>query len=234
MLTSDQVVALLPAAGKSRRMGAALGNARSKVLLKIGAKTVVEYAIAAVLSDPRVVQVGLLIDHAARSDFEGLELPPLVTLIQGGENRSDSVAQGMAWVNSVSSPPAWVLVHDAARCCVSPVLIKRTIDAAFLSGAAIAAVPMVETVHEVGDGGGIVRCIPRQRLWRAQTPQVFRRELLTEVHSVRHFDATDDASLVVSIHPVQVVEGEETNIKVTGPQDIFVAQGFIRNNAANF
>jgi len=138
----------------------------------------------------------------------------------GGRTRAESVRHGMA-----DLPPACriVLVHDAARPLVSMAAVDRVVDAVRTGHAAIAALPVVDTLKEVDDAGRIVRTVERAGLWRAQTPQGFPRELLLRAHRAAEdggYDGTDDAALVERIgEPVMVVRGSERAMKITEAGD---------------
>jgi 2-C-methyl-D-erythritol 4-phosphate cytidylyltransferase len=138
----------------------------------------------------------------------------------GGRVRQESVANGL---EDLSDEADIVLVHDAARPLVGQGTIDRVIGAARANGAAIAALPVVDTIKEVGEGGTIVRTVDRSRLWRAQTPQGFRRETIVRAHREavqRRIVATDDAALCEELGiPVVVVRGTERALKVTEEED---------------
>jgi len=155
-----------------------------------------------------------------------------LTLVAGGASRAHSVAAGLHALR----PSAIVLVHDAAR----PFVLRGTIDAVIARAragvAAVAALPLSDTVKEVTEeaGGGrrIARTVPRERLWRAQTPQGFPREMLEQVYAKRgKLDgaATDDAELCERAGlPVEVVPDSPHNLKVTTAEDFRIAEALAR------
>lgn len=149
-----------------------------------------------------------------------------LTLVPGGEERADSVAAGLG---ALSGACRIVLVHDGARPLVETDTITRVIAAARTHGAAIAAVPLAETLKQV-DEGRVTGTVPRKGLWRAQTPQGFRREVLEEAHAARaegHVP-TDDAELVERLgRPVRVVPDSPRNMKVTAPDDLALAEALL-------
>ena len=138
----------------------------------------------------------------------------------GGRTRAESVRNGIA-----DLPPTCriILVHDAARPLVPMAVVDRVIDAVRAGHSAIAALPVVDTLKEVDADGRIVRTVPREGLWRAQTPQGFPRDVLLRAHRAAMdggYDATDDAALVEQIgEPVVVVRGSERAMKVTEAAD---------------
>jgi 2-C-methyl-D-erythritol 4-phosphate cytidylyltransferase len=152
-----------------------------------------------------------------------------VTLVRGGVERQDSVWSAL---QGVSPEREFALVHDAARPLVTPDLCARVIEAALRSGAAVAAVPCTDTVKVVNAQGNVERTLDRRLLWMAQTPQVFRTDLLRQAHEAAQRDAfiaTDDAALVERIgHPVQVVMGSYDNIKITEARDLRMAESLLK------
>jgi 2-C-methyl-D-erythritol 4-phosphate cytidylyltransferase / 2-C-methyl-D-erythritol 2,4-cyclodiphosphate synthase len=153
-----------------------------------------------------------------------------VSVVAGGSTRQASVARGFAHV-----PPAaeYVIVHDAARPLVTPDLIERTLDAAIESGAAIAAVPASDTVKAIVTRNGepfVERTIPRERVYLAQTPQAFRRDILADAvaRGASVTLATDEAGLVEQAgHAVRLVEGEASNLKITTAHDLALASALL-------
>jgi 2-C-methyl-D-erythritol 4-phosphate cytidylyltransferase len=138
----------------------------------------------------------------------------------GGRTRSESVANGL---DDLPDDARIVLVHDAARPLVGPATIDRVIAAVREGTAAIAALPVVDTLKETDGDGRIVRTVDRTTLWRAQTPQGFPRELIVEAHQRarrEHVSATDDAALCERLgYAVRVVRGSERALKVTDAGD---------------
>ncbi len=143
----------------------------------------------------------------------------------GGRSRTESVHNGL---EDLPDDARIVLVHDAARPLVGEQTIGRVVDAARSGRCAIAAVPVVDTLKEVDAAGHIVRTIDRDRLWRAQTPQGFPRELLERAHReahTQHVVATDDAALCERLGvPVEIVRGSERAMKITEESDFARAE----------
>ena len=219
---SMHVTAIIAAAGVGRRLGADV----PKQLLDIEGTSLLERSLAAFTSHPRIDEVIVAVpaDVAAA--------PPRwlqgVRVVEGGDRRQDSVARAF---DAVRHDSAVVLVHDAARPFVSPDVISRTIDAALSRGAAIAAVPAIDTVKRViedGSGGRvIVETIPRESVYLAQTPQAFRREVLAAAVSLGRtgVNATDEAALAERAgHAVHVVPGDPANVKITTATDLETAR----------
>jgi 2-C-methyl-D-erythritol 4-phosphate cytidylyltransferase len=154
----------------------------------------------------------------------------VTAVVPGGATRQDSVRAGI----DATDGAAVVAVHDAARPLVTPELIAEGVRLARESGAALCAVPARDTVKEVDGDPPVARAThDRARIWLAQTPQVFDRELLLRAHQVAEIAATDDAALVEAIgHEVRVYEGAPWNLKVTTPEDVIVAEALLRERFA--
>jgi 2-C-methyl-D-erythritol 4-phosphate cytidylyltransferase len=158
-------------------------------------------------------------------------------VVPGGETRQDSVRIGIDQVSS----PSLVAVHDAARPLVTPELIDRGIAIARATGAAVCAVPARDTLKEVDGDPPVVRAtLDRTRVWQAQTPQVFDRDVLLRAHAQLRAHAsaaaaaTDDAALVEALgHEVRVYEGMAANLKVTTREDLLLAEALLRERFAS-
>jgi 2-C-methyl-D-erythritol 4-phosphate cytidylyltransferase len=205
---------IVVAAGRSERAG------QDKVWAPLDEQPVVARALAA-LAAPPVERVALVVAAArlaeGRTMVAGLGLPVLV--VPGGARRQDSVRNGLLALG----PCEWVAVHDAARPLATRDLLLRVLGAAQRTGAAVAAVPVVDTIKRVADGV-VVDTPPRAELWAVQTPQVFRGALLAQAHREQAEDATDDAALVERQGvAVGVAEGAYDNIKITTPDDLELA-----------
>jgi 2-C-methyl-D-erythritol 4-phosphate cytidylyltransferase len=151
-----------------------------------------------------------------------------VQIAEGGKERFESVANALALVKPEAE---FVAVHDAVRPCLTAELIDAVFGKAAATGAALLAMPVTDTVKQV-DGGRVKGTVERQGLWLAQTPQVFRREWLTEAYANRGKlgkDVTDDTQLVEAAgHPVHVVEGSTQNIKLTTKGDLILAEAILK------
>jgi len=153
-----------------------------------------------------------------------------VRIADGGAERFESVANALAMVSEEAD---FIAIHDAVRPCVTEALINAVFSKAVQVGAALLAVPVGDTVKQVDSQNQVKTTMPRQGLWLAQTPQVFRRDWLTEAFSNRaklgkHI--TDDAQLVEAAgHPVHVVEGSLSNIKITSKGDLHLADAILKS-----
>ena len=223
------VSAIIAAGGRGVRLGAD----QPKQFLEIGGRTILERSIEAFSRHPAIgeVVVALPPDRleavAARLRDLGLER---VTCVEGGRRRQDSVAQAFAHVSPEASV---VLIHDAARPFVTAALVERTIEGAVLHGAAIAALPVRDTVKQAGGDRGdlsrpIAATLAREDIFLAQTPQAFRRDVLARALAFgreQGIDATDEAALAERAGiPVQLVAGDPDNMKITTPEDLEAAR----------
>ena len=166
-------------------------------------------------------------DREADVRADAADLPSAI-VVAGGERRQDSVRRGLAALDVAVDV---VAVHDAARPLLRPENALEAVRVAADRGAALVAVPVSDTIKDVNPDGVVVGTPDRSRLWRAQTPQCFRTELLLRAHEQAVRDgiaATDDASLVELLgHAVLVVRGDAWNLKVTEPQDLAVAEALL-------
>ncbi len=159
--------------------------------------------------------------HATRKLVAENEWSKVIDVCPGGERRQDSVAAGLKKLNDCD----WVVIHDGARPLVTENLIQRGLKEAQQTGAAVAAVPVTDTIKVAG-GDKIVHQTPSRRsLWAVQTPQVFRFDIITEAYRQAKDDVTDDASLVERLgYKVKLYMGSYDNIKVTTPDDLALAE----------
>jgi 2-C-methyl-D-erythritol 4-phosphate cytidylyltransferase len=205
-------------------------GSRPKALLELAGRPVLRRALEPFLADPRVVRIVVALDAPTFAGPPGwlVAMAPRVRLVEGGDERGDSVRVALA---ALDADVDVVLVHDAARPLVTSAVIDRTIAAAVRGECVIAAIPVVDTVQEVDAGGRIVRTPDRGRLWLAQTPQAFPREVIADAcqRAARDgFRATDDAALVAWYgRAVRVVEGDPRNIKITVPSDLALAEALL-------
>lgn len=235
------VAAIIVAAGKGERLGAD----RPKQFLDLGhGKTMLELSVEAMMDCPWVAEVVVALPPESLGDGTTGTAPfslandriddcP-VRLVEGGARRQDSVANALACVSEAADV---IVIHDAARPFVTPDLIERVITAAYEHGAAIAAVPVTDTVKQTsadGTSGRIIRAtLPRETVFLAQTPQAFRRDVLMHaMAAVADATVTDEAMLVERAgFPVHVIEGDLRNLKVTTAGDLANARAYIAKKA---
>ena len=226
------VTAIIVAAGDGKRMG----GATSKTFLPIAGRPLVLRTLDRFLSARSIEKVILVVP--------GKELRNSQTLIQddshlcqrscvlqaGGASRQESVRLGLA---ALDADCEIVVIHDGARPFVSSSLIDRCVNEAYRVGAVVIGVPARDTIKIVSEEHWVQATPARNTLWEIQTPQVFRKEVIMEAHDwgVRQaIEATDDAMLVERIgKPVFLIEGERTNIKITVPEDVLLAEALLRD-----
>jgi 2-C-methyl-D-erythritol 4-phosphate cytidylyltransferase len=211
------------AAGRGTRLGAET----AKQYLPIGGIPMVLRALRPFTGHPDVARIALVLppeDAAVPPPFLGGLVGAGLLLVPGGAERSDSVRAGLA---ALGPECTVVLVHDAARPFVERSVIDAVIAYARAGEGAVAAVPVSDTLKEVapGDPTHVARTVPREGLWRAQTPQGFPRGLLERAYAAGAGGATDDAALVERLGvPVRIVPDSPRNLKVTSGADLAVAQ----------
>jgi len=220
---------LIPAAGMGRRMG----SNRNKLLLTLLGKPLLAWTLLAAEAAHDIGWIGIMGQPADQSDFKAilaeLSLSKPVQLILGGETRQESVYNGL---QGLPAEAERVLIHDGARCLATPQLLDRCAAALLQCPGLIAAVPVKDTIKVVDETGVIQDTPDRQHLWAAQTPQGFEVKLLKQCHEQGRklaWEVTDDAALFERCGlPVNIVEGEETNLKVTTPVDLAIAEFILR------
>lgn len=215
---------ILPAAGQSSRFK---DKHYKKPFAPLDNRAVWLHAAERFLQRDDVKQVILVISPDDREYFD-FKFSANVTIlgiqvVNGGRERSDSIANALS---QVAADVDYVCVHDAARPCLADVWIDKIFDAAQQTGAAIFALPVAGTLKRVGPTHEIQETVSREHLWEAQTPQVFRRQLLIDAYAQRgDFAATDDAQLVERLgQTVHVVPGSPINLKITTQEDLRLAQ----------
>ncbi len=225
--SSERVTAIIVAAGAGVRMGGV-----DKLFAELGGLPLLARTILAFEGCPRVDEI-ILVSSEANLDrcwklVRSQDFRKVTELVPGGARRQDSVLEGLKLVKDCP----WVIIHDGVRPFVDSALIVAGLDAAKEYGAAVAAVPVKDTIKVV-NSERLVRNTPgRDSLWSAQTPQVFRTDLISDAYRDAYGDVTDDASLLErSGHPVKVYPGSYENIKITTPEDLDIAECILRRRS---
>jgi 2-C-methyl-D-erythritol 4-phosphate cytidylyltransferase len=224
---------LIPAAGMGRRMG----SDRNKLLLELLGKPLLAWNLLAAQKSLTVEWIGIIGQNTDFIDFKNiitqLNLVKPVQLIVGGDTRQESVYNGL---QSLPEKAERVLIHDGARCLATSQLFDRCSEALQSCKGLIAAIPVKDTIKVVNQNT-IVDTPERRNLWAAQTPQGFDVKLLKQCHDrgkKLNWQVTDDAALFEKCGlPVKIVEGEETNLKVTTPVDLKIAEFILRQRLAS-
>jgi 2-C-methyl-D-erythritol 4-phosphate cytidylyltransferase len=204
-------------------------NGVDKILAPLAGKPVLAWSIDALQKNERVDRIILVNNQKNLEPVRCLVVDAKWTKVAevclGGQRRQDSVAAGLKMLGQCE----WVIIHDGARPFLTHDLIEQGLAAAKATGAAVAAVPVTDTIKLAGDDQMVIETPPRQNLWAVQTPQVFRFELLKEAYRQARDDVTDDASLVEQTGGrVKLFLGSYTNIKITTPHDLAVAELLIK------
>ncbi|MBO0995805.1 2-C-methyl-D-erythritol 4-phosphate cytidylyltransferase [Bacillus sp. SD088] len=216
---------IIPAAGLGQRMRAGI----NKLLLKLEDRPIILHTLDLFIQDPNCQKIIVVINESDQDFFEAhlqKHQWEKMILAEGGKERQYSVLNGL----EVADPEGVILVHDGARPFIKKTIITQLVQSAVQTGAAIAAVPVKDTIKKT-EGLQVVETIDRSSLWQVQTPQAFRFSLLYEAHKQAESDqflGTDDSSLVERIgHAVQIVQSDYDNIKITTPEDLFFAKAII-------
>ena len=220
-------LAIIPAAGSGTRLGGPI----PKQFIEVAGAPILAHTIRRFDQCPEIgaIVVALPADRVAeyRAREAQVRLMKPVIYVSGGAERSDSILNALDAIAELQ--PEIVAVHDAVRPFVTPAQISAVIGKAQEVGAAILALPATDTIKEV-ENGLIVGTLDRRRIWRAQTPQAFRYDLLRRANAEARAAAlpsamlTDDSLLVERLgHPVAVVEGSAGNIKITTAEDLLLA-----------
>ena len=215
---------ILPAAGQSQRFN---DEHYKKPFAPLADRAVWLHTVEKFVNRDDVKQTIVVISPEDKSLFEAKFSANAVILgidvVLGGDSRADSVANALKQVRDEID---YVAIHDAVRPCIASSWIDSVFKAAKDNGAAILAVPVTSTLKRVKDNRQIQETVSRNNLWEAQTPQVFRRDLLVKAfaENPQASTATDEAQLVEQIgHPVTVVEGSPSNMKITTKDDLRLA-----------
>ena len=215
---------IVAAAGKSARFQ---DKHYKKPFVPLANKPVWLYSVERFVNRDDVKQVIVVISKEDRDMFRtkfGANLAFLnLDLVEGGEERSDSIQKGL---EAVKPDIDYVAIHDAARPCFVDRWVDTVFSAAQKTGAAILATPVTGTLKRSQDGSAIDETVDRSNLWQAQTPQVFRRDLIVESYAkLGNAKPTDDAQVVeLAGHKVSIVEGSPMNLKITTRDDLKMAE----------
>jgi 2-C-methyl-D-erythritol 4-phosphate cytidylyltransferase len=226
-----RMVAVVLGGGTGTRFGAAL----PKQLLTLDGRTLVEHCVAAFAASPGLDEILLVMPPAYHEEAKRLVGGQVSAIIEGGATRSDSVRNALAHIGArYDAAETGVLIHDAARPLVTTRIIADCMKALKEYDAIGTAVPTSDTILAV-ENGVIAHVPPRETLYRAQTPQCFRLATIARAHALAAgdpaFQPTDDCGVVLRYLPdvpVHIVPGSETNLKVTYPTDLAIAEALLR------
>lgn len=215
---------IVVAAGKSARMGGV-----DKTFAPLLGTPLVIHTLAHFEAFPLVTEIVLVLaaDYLEQGQrlVQSHNYHKVTRLCAGGERRQDSVRCGLEALR----PCQWVIVHDGARPCLDQLMLQRGLAAVKETGAAVAGVPVKDTIKVVSPQRKVLDTPAREALWAAQTPQIFQYELLWEAHRRCIETVTDDAAMIESLgHPVTMFPGSYENLKVTTPEDLTIAEALLK------
>jgi 2-C-methyl-D-erythritol 4-phosphate cytidylyltransferase len=219
MKGNEKVGAVIAAGGSSQRMGGI-----DKMLVPLGGEPVLARVISVFQYCPTVDQVVVVLSEQNLKAGQQLVAEggwsKVTDVCLGGPRRQDSVVNGLSRLTDCW----WAVIHDGARPLVTVDLIERGLEIASQTGAAIAAVPVTDTIKLVGEDLIVQGTPPRRSLWAVQTPQVFRFNIIAEAYRQAKFEVTDDSTAVERLgHKVKIYPGAYDNIKITTPDDLALA-----------
>jgi 2-C-methyl-D-erythritol 4-phosphate cytidylyltransferase len=226
-----KTIAIIPAAGTGERMGID----RKKPYLLLNQRPLLYYSITALDSIPSIAQIIVAVApgderFCQQQVLEKFHFNKSIQIIPGGSSRQESVRR---LLERVPDDTQLVLIHDGARPLITPELLEQAIAETRVWKATVLAVPVKDTIKSANDTLQIEKTISRERLWAIQTPQTFERSVIQEAHqraSQEGFIGTDDAALVERMGvQVKIVMGSYDNIKITTPEDLSVAEAFLKN-----
>ena len=220
----NKIGAIIVAAGSSQRM-----DGMDKIFSPLLGRPLISYSLEAFISSPDITDIVLVLSRQNAKKGEALIKTKgwsnTITIRVGGDRRQDSVRLGLEGLLNTD----WTTVHDGARPCVNTHTISQGLSEARKTGAAVAALPVSNTIKTVDTNMFVKKTLPRNQLWTIQTPQVFRTEILYQAHCRIGREVTDDAEMVEQAgYPVSVFLGSHENIKVTTSADLLIAETLLR------
>lgn len=225
----ESTAAIIVAAGSSRRM-----EGRDKLWIPLAGRITLARTIDVFEKSPLINSIILVISAERLPEANALchqeGWSKLAAVVAGGTRRQDSVRNGLDMLGQVAPRTSWVMIHDGARPLVTPTLLQQGLHAAQQFQAAIAAVPVKDTIKHV-EQGWVHTTLDRSQLWAVQTPQVFSFPLIHDAHhtSLAQEDATDDAALLERLGKhVAIFPGSYSNIKITTQEDLLIAEALLR------
>lgn len=230
-MTAFKSIALIPAAGMGKRMGASI----NKQYLLLDGMPIVARTISLFEQSPLIESIYLVvpaeeIPYCRKNVVEACGFKKIAAIVPGGRERQGSVLNGLKAMREHVSAEDVVLIHDGVRPLTSERVLSESISIARVHDGALVAVPVKDTIKTVRDGI-VSNTPPRESLWLAQTPQTFRFAKIFQAHQSAEadgFTGTDDASLIErSGGKVHIVRGDYRNIKITTPEDLVLAEAFL-------
>ncbi|MFC2032192.1 2-C-methyl-D-erythritol 4-phosphate cytidylyltransferase [Chloroflexota bacterium] len=219
-MNNSRVGAIIVAAGGSQRMGGL-----DKTLAPLDGKPVLAHVIGVFQECNSIDQIVVVVNSQNLKPCQQVVAEQgwskVAEVCLGGQRRQDSVAAGLRYLDNCQ----WVVIHDGARPLVTVDLIECGLEAAAETGAAVAAIPVTDTIKVAGNDRIVQQTLPRHNLWAVQTPQVFRFDIIDKAYRQTTDEVTDDASLVEKLgYRVKLYMGSYDNIKITTPDDLALAE----------
>ena len=224
------VTAIIVAAGRGKRMGHTL----PKQYIRLEGIPILVHTLRVFESSPEIQDILLVVspgdeEYCLREIVEKYGIGKVLKVVVGGGRRQDSVYHA---IKELDRDTDILVVHDGVRPFVTPRMIQDAVEAAMLFDGAVTAIPVRDTVKAADREGTIRETLDRSALWFAQTPQAFKKRILTEAHAkavVDDFHGTDDAALVERLgYQVKVLEGSPDNLKITTREDLLLAEFILR------
>ena len=223
--------AIITAAGYGRRMG---GQKKKQFLLLGGAPilahTLEKFQNSNLITDIILITPNEDIEFCKKEFLLKYNFTKIKKIVSGGEKRQDSVSNGL---KKISHDTEIIVIHDGVRPFISARLLETAIKEAIKRGAAVAAIPVKDTLKKISASGKLGNGLNRDSIWRIQTPQVFKKEILIHAFEKARQDdfyGTDESSLVTRIgKSVHIVKGSELNIKITTPEDIILGESIFHS-----
>ena len=224
MNNKDNNVAIVLGAGNSSRMGE-----QDKIFISILGKPVLYYSLTVFEESPLIDSIVLVMSqkniHLAKELVKEYQFKKIEVVCLGGDSRFQSVKNGLNCVDKAQ----WVFVHDAARPCITQELLDKLVDNAQKNGSAIPGRPVFDTLKSVNNLFKITSTVDRNLLWAAQTPQVFRFNVISDAYRKTQTEGTDDSAIVEQFYPVNIVSGSSLNLKVTVADDIPIIESILKS-----
>ena len=220
-----QATGLIIAAGSSVRMGGT-----DKIFTPIYGRPIISYSIQAMEDCVDIESIILVLSSGnlekGKLLLESTDWSKVTSIVEGGKRRQDSVRIGLSQVGDSQ----WTIIHDGARPCITPTILRNSIIHASINGSAVAAVPVKDTIKIVDKFLTVSKTPDRKNLWAVQTPQVFETKSLRYAHEKITANVTDDASMMEALgEKVSLFESEYSNIKVTTEEDIKLIKILMNN-----
>ena len=222
--------AIITAAGHGRRMG----ESRKKQFLMLGEVPIIVHTLQTFQDSASINEIILVvpddgIDYCKQEIVNSFKFTKVKKIVSGGDKRQESVFNGL---KSISREMDLVVVHDGVRPFLSKPILENSIKKAQEKGSVVVAIPVKDTLMKISNQGMVIEGKNRDSIWRIQTPQVFKKEILISAFEKAlkdNFCGTDESTLVTRLGiPVYVVNGSELNIKITTPEDIVLGESILK------